>query len=89
MSDWRDKAACIEDPWPFYEQDREGFTDRMSREAIAKGLCAGCDVIQECLEDELRFDTVSTAWGIRGGLNADERKSLIRKRQRNRRKQTS
>jgi hypothetical protein len=63
--------------------------DRMSREAVAKGFCGGCSVRQECLEDELRFDTLTTAWGIRGGLAADERRALLRKRQRNRRKQAS
>jgi hypothetical protein len=63
--------------------------DQMSREAIARGLCGGCTVRQECLEDELRFDTLTTAWGIRGGLTADERRSLLRKRQRTRREQAS
>jgi WhiB family transcriptional regulator, redox-sensing transcriptional regulator len=58
---------------------QETPADRKRREAVAKGVCAGCPFVAQCLEDELQHG-VGEQWGVRGGKTADERKDLIRAR---------
>jgi len=78
---WRDRAACrntntdlffpIGSTGPALEQVHE-----------AKQICAGCPVCSRCLEWAL---TTGQHAGIWGGKTEDERRSLWRARQRNRR----
>lgn len=64
---------------PAEDQPAEERRERVQREAIAKGYCAECLFTQHCLELELRH-SLSEQHGVRGGLNAAERRALIRQR---------
>jgi WhiB family redox-sensing transcriptional regulator len=48
--------------------------ERRARESLAKRICAECPVRQECLEYALR---VREPFGIWGGLNETERRTLV------------
>ena len=75
------RRACAGTPtelWFGPEDDvRETPVQRMRREHEATRLCAGCPVRAACLADELRHG-VSHQWGVRGGLTAGQRQTLIR-----------
>ncbi len=49
--------------------------ERQEREAIAKRICAGCCVQDECLELALANHEIHGIWG---GLNEEERRLLTR-----------
>lgn len=68
---WRTEGAC-HDP----SIDPDLFFDSGSADE-AKRLCSSCDVRQECLEYAL---DENIKYGIFGGLDAKERRSLKRKR---------
>ena len=51
----------------------ESVDQRRLRESAAKRICADCPVQRECLEYALR---VREPFGIWGGLNETERRSL-------------
>lgn len=90
MLDWRVEAACLNDPLPFDTPDPEdkGSTKRR-REAQALAVCLEkCNVRQECLDDALRMESQSTAYNIRGGKTPEERKAILRRRTRNKKKET-
>lgn len=90
MSDWRDEAACVNDPIPFDTPDPEdkGAT-KHRREAQAVAVCMEkCKVRKECLDDALIHETQSTAYNIRGGKTPEERKAILRRRTRNKKKET-
>lgn len=89
MSDWRDEAACLNDPIPFDDPDpNDRGPTKMKREADAKEICNTlCNVREECLNEALIHETPSSAYNIRGGMSGDERRSLLRKRARERDKQ--
>lgn len=65
---WRDRAACIGRAVLFIGPTNEQPGPRANREALAKQICAGCPVRQECLADGQ-----DDAWWIRGGLTPEER----------------
>lgn len=68
---WIQEAICTTtDPEIF-------FTENPESKRAAKQICSACPVKSECLEDAL---IVGDAFGIRGGLTAKERVSLLRKR---------
>lgn len=68
---WIEDAACTTtDPEIF-------FTENPESKRAARTICNGCPVKAQCLEDAL---VAEDAFGIRGGLTAMERKSLLRKR---------
>lgn len=89
MSDWREEAACLNDPIPFDDPDpNDRGPTRMKREADAKEIChTRCYVREECLTEALKYETPSSAYNIRGGMSGDERKALLRKQARERDKQ--
>ena len=58
----------------FYEEDDEEVI------AFARGICAGCDVRQQCLDVAM---SRNEKFGIWGGLTPDERKVLRRARKTN------
>lgn len=89
MSDWREEAACLNDPIPFDDPDpNDRGPTRMKREADAKGIChTKCYVREECLTEALKYETPSSAYNIRGGMTGDERKVILRKRAREKDKQ--
>lgn len=64
---WRRNAACL-------GMDVELFYAG-GRELEAKRLCAGCPVLDACLEDAVLKGDYE---GVRGGLTGDERRALVR-----------
>lgn len=89
MSDWREEAACLNDPIPFDDPDpNDRGPTKMKREADAKEIChTRCYVREECLAEALKYETPSFAWNIRGGMTGDERKVILRKQAREKDKQ--
>lgn len=80
---WRKQAACRGKPL-FWWFDN-------SYAAKAREVCSGCPVVSDCLEWALREQTPHTnlnpadSW-ILGGLSWTQRKSLVRARQKARRR---
>jgi WhiB family redox-sensing transcriptional regulator len=75
--DWSSNAACRGSEGSlFYSTDSaERKEVRLEREHMAKRICSGCAVRDECLHAALdRHET----YGIWGGLNEFERRSLSR-----------
>lgn len=69
---WRARAACVDvDPEAFFPVGEAGPVF-VAQVAAAKAVCAGCPVRAECLADAL----VGLAYGIAGGLTAEERRGL-------------
>lgn len=89
MADWRDEAACANDPIPFDDPEPlDQGSIRLRREAEARAICWNkCNVRMECLDDALKDESQSTAYNIRGGRTADERKSMLRGRVRRKKKE--
>jgi len=76
---WQFEAACRgEDSAlffaPGYFERRE---EKSAREVKAKAFCARCPVREECLDFALR---IRESHGVWGGLNEQERRSLLRQR---------
>ena len=81
MSDWRHRAACLEeDPELFFPVGNTGPSLLQIEEA--KAVCRRCDVVETCLRWAL--DTGQDA-GVWGGLSEDERRALKRRNARARR----
>lgn len=77
VMEWTTGAACRgshRDAF-FPPNTTERKDDRLEREAVAKRICAGCAVRGECLSMALRNHEIHGIWG---GMNEDERRSLIR-----------
>ncbi len=74
---WAREAACRgAEAALFYPADpSERKEDRVDREALAKRICAGCAVREECLQAALERHE---SYGIWGGLNEVERRALTR-----------
>lgn len=89
MSDWRDEAACLNDPIPFDDPDpSDRGPIKAAREAAAKEVCWGkCNVRQECLSSALAHESPAHAYNIRGGMTGDERKEFLRKQAKERDRQ--
>lgn len=76
--EWQYEGACREtDPETFFSPDSERGPRRRGREAAAKALCAVCPVRRACLEHALQ---VREPYGVWGGLNINERESLLQHR---------
>lgn len=75
---WRVEARCVEsDPALFFPEVGEmKSTVIRAQTELAKQVCGRCLVRSECLEDALARPISYDEWGIRGGLTADERRSL-------------
>jgi hypothetical protein len=54
---------------------------RLWREARACAICASCPFLSPCLEAEMR-GPAEHMWGVRAGLTAFQRRSLLRRRRR-------
>lgn len=71
-SEWRRRAACAsEDLELFFPVGSEG--PALTQIAAAKDICARCPVREACLRYAV---TTGQAYGIWGGLTADERRGL-------------
>lgn len=75
MLDWRDLAACAShDPNLFFPAGETGPAAEQIR--YAKKVCAGCDVVDECLAYSIETNQVAGIWG---GLTEDERRPVRRR----------
>lgn len=75
-SRWREHAACRDhDPELFFPIATHGPTN-VAQVAAAKAVCHSCPVTLDCLTEAL----TRIPDGIAGGLTADERRSLARRR---------
>ena len=80
--DWRQSALCREqDPELFFPIGTTGIA--LEQIDAARRVCHECPVASECLEFALATNQQA---GIFGGLSEDERRSLRRRRARERRK---
>ena len=80
--DWRHKAACREEePELFFPIGNTGPALMQIDEA--KRVCQRCDMTEVCLNWAIETGQDAGVWG---GLNEDERRSLKRKRARERAK---
>ncbi|MEU6314370.1 WhiB family transcriptional regulator [Streptomyces sp. NPDC047014] len=71
---WQEEAACRNlGTDRFFHPAGERGEDRTVRERGAKEVCALCPVQTECLRHAL---SVQEPYGVWGGLNEDERRSL-------------
>jgi WhiB family redox-sensing transcriptional regulator len=75
--EWSSGAACRGSEGSlFYSADAaERKEDRLEREQLAKRICSGCVVREECLHAALERHE---SYGIWGGLNEFERRALAR-----------
>lgn len=74
--DWQSKGKCAGmDTDVFFLDDNERKHEKAASEAIAKLVCCDCPVINECLTHAL---SVPENYGVWGGRNPDERKTLRR-----------
>ncbi|GAA2773802.1 WhiB family transcriptional regulator [Saccharopolyspora taberi] len=72
--DWRADAACQDmDPELFAPASYEG-PGAVQAEA-AKAVCAGCPVVDECLQGAIAQEDDTT---VRGGMTPEERRALRR-----------
>ena len=73
---WEARALCRNSGAGCFVPPMHGETlpDRRARETLAKAICADCPVRRECLDYAIR---VREPFGIWGGLNETERRTLI------------
>lgn len=75
LVDWRDLAACSShDPSMFFPAGETG--PAAEQIAMAKRVCGGCDVRDECLSYAIETNQVAGIWG---GLTEDERRPVRRR----------
>lgn len=77
---WHARAACQDEVAElFFEVFREASQDRRARQEKAVKVCASCPVRAECLDDAL-LDEPRAQAEVRGGLTAEQRRTLLRDR---------
>ncbi|MZE81693.1 WhiB family transcriptional regulator [Streptomyces xinghaiensis] len=80
--DWRLNAACRDtDPDLFFPVGSSG--PALRQEQAAKAVCESCPVVGACLDWALETGQTSGVWG---GTSEDERRSMHRRRERERRR---
>ncbi|GAA3591010.1 WhiB family transcriptional regulator [Streptomyces osmaniensis] len=68
---WRDSAACQGCDVEEFFDDRTGTQERI------QGICRGCPVRVQCLDDTLEYEGGSyMRWGVVGGLTTVQRRAL-------------
>jgi WhiB family redox-sensing transcriptional regulator len=78
------RGLCLWGLWPVEEPDWDGCAPSDRR--LAAQLCAGCPVIDQCLELDLRIAGECTT-GVWGALAEDDRRALHRVWQHHRQQQ--
>ena len=74
--DWQLRGACRGMMSSlFFHPERERGPARREREALAKKVCHGCPVLEQCRVHAL---AVHEPYGVWGGLSVAERAALIR-----------
>lgn len=74
VADWRSRAACSGYPNTLFFPASDAADERSVEKA--KGICAVCPVMEDCLQYALETNQRSGIWG---GTTEKERKSLRRK----------
>lgn len=73
--EWQQQGNCVgQDVEIFFLPTNSRVHDKAKREAIAKQICEGCPVVQECLDHALR---VPENYGVWGGTTPEERAELL------------
>ena len=74
---WQERAACRGDDSAYFFAPSyfERRSEKNAREAVAKAICARCQVRRACLDYALR---VREDHGVWGGLNEMERRAVLR-----------
>lgn len=76
MEQWREYAACREVGPEWFFPERGDSTEML---AVARKICARCEVRMECLEYAMRVEDVrSTRHGMYGGMSAKQRIKLAK-----------
>ena len=83
---WLLRAACRALPTELFFPAGELDEQAVEQAEDAKAVCAGCPVQVACLEYAI---ATNQPYGIWGGANASERRSIRRRRQAERRRQAS
>lgn len=87
--DWTLDAACTDvGPAIFFPDEQGGDSGKGSRYAVeAKQICAGCPVVDECLEWAIAYESgeiaaanFTASFGVYGGRTPRERRKIIRAR---------
>jgi WhiB family redox-sensing transcriptional regulator len=75
---WTEGAACTPDDLPlFFPKGRGGRQGDPRRVQAAKDICGRCPIRERCLSKALEEEAgEAMRWGVRGGLDADERAAL-------------
>ncbi len=77
-ADWRSAGACLHaDPDLFFPISLTGRA--IEQIAMAKAICAGCDVRRQCLEFAQAQDAIHGIWG---GTTPEERQRIRRRERR-------
>jgi len=80
--DWRTRAGCSDADPTVFEPDDRG-TPVPEAWDTPRAICNACPVIAQCLEDALGAEgrkAASARFGMRGGLNPEERYRTYRRR---------
>lgn len=72
--DWRDKVACGDTALDWFFPEGRNSTVR-----VALAICHECPVRLDCLEDALKWPAPEQH-GVVGGLDAHERRAILRRR---------
>lgn len=73
--EWQEQGNCVGvDVEVFFLPTMARGADKAYRESVAKQVCEGCPVIQECLAHALR---VPEDYGVWGGTTPEERAELL------------
>ena len=83
---WVNRAACKALPTELFFPAGELDDQAVEQAEEAKAVCAACPVRTACLEFAI---ATNQPYGIWGGANASERRSIRRRRQAQRRRQAS
>lgn len=83
---WLGRAACRALPTELFFPAGELDEQAVEQAEEAKSVCASCPVRVACLEFAI---ATNQPYGIWGGANASERRSIRRRRQAERRRQAS
>jgi WhiB family redox-sensing transcriptional regulator len=76
--EWQDLSACREvDPEIFFLEHNKRNVQKKKKEKVAIQICKACPVVQQCLAHSL---AVPEFYGVWGGVTADQRIAMLRKK---------
>lgn len=76
--EWQDLGACKDaDPELFFLEHNLRTVEKRQKERAAIQVCKTCPVVQQCLAHSL---AVPEFYGVWGGVTADQRMAMLRKK---------